>query len=53
MKIAITGGTGFIGSYMIRGMTRAGHQLRALARPGREDAIEHPPERPARSTSAT
>jgi NADH dehydrogenase len=42
MRIAITGGTGFIGQYMIRGLAAAGHDLRALVRPGREDALERP-----------
>ncbi len=42
MKIAITGGTGFIGRYMIRGLRAEGHQLRALARPGREQAVDQP-----------
>ncbi len=46
MRIAITGATGFIGSYMVRGMARAGHTVRVLVRPGRESAVEHPPERP-------
>lgn len=44
MRIAITGGTGFIGRYMIRGLSAAGHTLRVLARPGREGAVEQPPE---------
>ncbi|HKX46031.1 MAG TPA: NAD-dependent epimerase/dehydratase family protein [Planctomycetota bacterium] len=39
MKIALTGGTGFIGPYLIRGLLRQGHQVRALARPGRESAL--------------
>ena len=43
-RIAITGATGFIGSYMVKGMARAGHQVRVLVRPGRESAVEHPPE---------
>ena len=43
MKIAITGATGFIGGYMVRGLAGAGHQLRALARPGRESAVPQPP----------
>lgn len=47
MKIAITGATGFIGRYMLHGMARAGHATRVLVRPGREDAVEHPPEGPA------
>lgn len=42
MKIAITGGTGFIGRYMIRGLAEAGHEVRALSRPGREAAVEQP-----------
>ena len=42
MKIAITGATGFIGKYMLQGLAAHGHSVRALARPGREDAIEVP-----------
>lgn len=47
MKIAITGATGFIGRYMLHGMTHAGHDVRVLARPGREGAVDQPPGRPA------
>jgi len=43
MKIAITGGTGFLGGYMARGLAGAGHDLRLLARPGREGLVERPP----------
>jgi nucleoside-diphosphate-sugar epimerase len=46
MRIAVTGATGFIGRYMVRGLAREGHAVRALVRPGRESALEHPPERP-------
>jgi nucleoside-diphosphate-sugar epimerase len=46
MRIAITGATGFIGSYMVRGMSRQGHKVRVLVRPGREGAVQHPPEGP-------
>ena len=42
MKIALTGGTGFIGGYLARGLARAGHDLRCLARPGREGALDLP-----------
>jgi nucleoside-diphosphate-sugar epimerase len=42
MKIAITGATGFIGGYMVRGLAGAGHDLRLLVRPGREGAVERP-----------
>lgn len=43
MRIAITGATGFIGQYMVRGMAADGHDVRVLARRGRETAIERPP----------
>jgi nucleoside-diphosphate-sugar epimerase len=47
MKIAITGATGFIGRYMLHGMSAAGHDVRVLARPGRESAVDQPPGKPA------
>ncbi len=42
MNISITGATGFIGSYLLRTLAGAGHSVRALARPGREEAVERP-----------
>lgn len=42
MKIAITGSTGFIGQYMVRGMLKAGHEVRAFVRPGRAAAVPSP-----------
>src|SRR5437879_3491075 len=33
MKIAITGGTGFIGRYILRQLAKAGHSLRCWYRP--------------------
>ncbi|HEV8113995.1 MAG TPA: NAD(P)-dependent oxidoreductase [Planctomycetota bacterium] len=39
MKIALTGGTGFIGGYLGRGLAGAGHDLRLLVRAGRENAV--------------
>jgi NADH dehydrogenase len=42
LKIALTGGTGFIGRYMVKGLAAAGHGLRLLVRPGREGAVERP-----------
>jgi nucleoside-diphosphate-sugar epimerase len=42
MNISITGATGFIGSYLLRTLAARGHSVRALARPGREDAVERP-----------
>jgi len=47
MRIAITGATGFIGRYMVQGLSAAGHEVRVLCRPGREHAVVHPKERPA------
>ncbi len=42
MNISITGATGFIGSYLLRALAQEGHSLRALARPGREGAVDQP-----------
>ncbi len=42
MRIALTGSTGFIGRYMVRGLAGAGHALRLLARPGKEATVERP-----------
>jgi nucleoside-diphosphate-sugar epimerase len=44
IHVAVTGATGFIGRYMVRALSKAGHRVRVLARPGREGAVEHPPE---------
>ena len=45
MKIALTGGTGFIGRFLMRRLLNDGHEVRALVRPGRASALspsEHP-----------
>ena len=34
MKAFVTGGTGFVGSAVIRKLLAAGYQIRALVRPG-------------------
>ena len=39
MKVAIIGGTGFIGSYILGAIQAAGHELRVLVRPGSEGKI--------------
>lgn len=43
MQIAITGATGFLGRYLVRHLTQAGHQLRCWYRPGsdRSGFLEH------------
>jgi NADH dehydrogenase len=38
MRIAVTGSTGFIGGYLTHALAKAGHELRLLIRPGREEA---------------
>jgi nucleoside-diphosphate-sugar epimerase len=43
MKIALTGATGFIGGYMAKGLLAAGHDIRMLCRPGREEALPQKP----------
>lgn len=39
MRIAVTGATGFIGNYLVKALATQGHDLRLLAREGREDAL--------------
>ncbi|OBH92539.1 NAD-dependent epimerase/dehydratase family protein [Mycobacterium sp. E2733] len=34
MQIAVTGGTGYLGAHVVRGLLDAGHQVRLLAEPG-------------------
>ncbi|MCE2396781.1 NAD(P)-dependent oxidoreductase [Candidatus Poribacteria bacterium] len=36
MYIALTGATGFVGSYTVRSLVEAGHRIRALVRPTRD-----------------
>src|SRR5215203_150215 len=49
MRILVTGGTGFIGSFATVALTEAGHDVRLLARdPGKVDRVFEPhPARPA------
>jgi uncharacterized protein YbjT (DUF2867 family) len=42
MKVAIFGGTGFVGTYLIEALLRAGHQPLVLTRPGSEGKLEQP-----------
>lgn len=43
MKIAVTGATGFIGGYMVRGLAEAGHSLRVLVRKQSAARFQNPP----------
>ena len=40
MKIAVTGGTGFVGRHLLRELLDAGHQVLCLARKGSEKKVE-------------
>jgi uncharacterized protein YbjT (DUF2867 family) len=39
MKIAIIGGTGFVGSYIVEALERDGHEVSLLVRPGSESKV--------------
>lgn len=42
MRIALAGGTGFIGGHVLRAALHAGHDVMALHRPGTLPALQHP-----------
>ena len=42
MRVAIIGGTGFVGSYLAEALLKAGHSLSLLVRRGSEDKLRHP-----------
>ena len=39
MRVAIIGGTGFVGSYLVDALADAGHEIRLLVRPGSEHKL--------------
>lgn len=39
MRVAIIGGTGFVGGYLIDALLRGGHEVATLVRPGSEDKL--------------
>jgi uncharacterized protein YbjT (DUF2867 family) len=39
MRVAIVGGTGFVGGYLVEALLEAGHEVRALVRPGSESKL--------------
>lgn len=41
MKVAIIGGSGFVGGYLIDSLLAAGHAVSTLARPGSENKLRH------------
>ena len=42
MRVAIIGGTGFVGGYLIDALLRAGHEVVTLLRAGSEDKLNRP-----------
>jgi NADH dehydrogenase len=42
MRVAIIGGTGFVGGYLTDAILRAGHSVSQLVRPGSEGKLRHP-----------
>ena len=40
MRVAIIGGTGFVGHYLVRELLQRNHEPRLLVRPGSEDRVE-------------
>src|SRR5210317_1738368 len=39
MRVALIGGTGFVGSYLVDALAKAGHEIRLLVRPGSEHKV--------------
>ena len=39
MRVAIVGGTGFVGSYLVDALLEQGHEVSVLVRPGSEDKV--------------
>lgn len=41
LRVAVIGGTGFVGSYLLDALVSAGHEPSVLVRPGSEDKLRH------------
>ncbi|GAA2539507.1 NAD-dependent epimerase/dehydratase family protein [Mycolicibacterium diernhoferi] len=41
MRIAMTGGTGYLGAHTVKGLLEAGHEVRLLVAPGEDAVIPH------------
>jgi len=39
LRVLITGGTGFVGGYVVRELLARGHEVRCLVRPGSEGKL--------------
>jgi NADH dehydrogenase len=42
VKVALFGGTGFVGGYLVDALVASGHEPVVLVRPGSEDRLRHP-----------
>jgi len=53
MRVALIGGTGFVGSYLVDALADAGHEIRLLVRPGSEHKVRKGAQRVAGDVSST
>ena len=52
MRVAIIGGTGFVGGYLVDALNAAGHEVRLLVRPGSENKMRTPAQKVAGDVSS-
>ena len=53
MRVALIGGTGFVGSYLVDALADAGHEIRLLVRPGSEHKVRKGAQTVAGDVSST